>query len=352
MHNVSRFEANLLRLLYFFLRREPVERALPLVENRMPAPPCLSRVAVRLTQDALAKGCVYMVVREREGWRSERFLRGERVADGRLWERTPPEQLGLSFSRHSLEFLVWITAARPDDKAWGPRAGELTVGDLMLLLFAHEGLREAPDNLGGPDLRKREPYNRHGLCWLAYPEDFTHVPDSVVPDFAPWTSGLGSCMLEALQRHLSNLWVAVEGGKEKLVDPQQMRQLGRSQERVLNAFLDAVEKAGRLDLTRFLLRALAQLLTPGADGRNWIGGLQTAGLRLADRAAAYQMALALVRRTERFHTWARRARTVGYFDEGYEAAKLYLSDWEHHRGHELHERAQAIVRQVDPLRQA
>ena len=111
MHNVSRFEANLLRLLYFFLRREPVERALPLVENRMQAPPCLSRAAVRLAQDALAKGCVYMIVREREGWRSERFLRGERVADGRLWERTPPDQLGLSFSRHTLEFLVWITAA-------------------------------------------------------------------------------------------------------------------------------------------------------------------------------------------------------------------------------------------------
>src|SRR5260370_6361073 len=193
-----------------------------------------------------------MVGREREGWRSERFLGGERAADGRLWEGTRPEGVGLSFSRHSLEFLVWITAARPGDKdpAWGPKAGELTIGDIMLLLFAQGGLREAPDNLGGPDLRKREPYSRHGLCWLAYPEDFTHVAESVVPDFAPWTDGgLGSCMLEALQRHLANRWVAVERGKEQMIDPQQMRHLGRSQERVLNAFLDAVAEAGRLHLT-------------------------------------------------------------------------------------------------------
>jgi hypothetical protein len=353
MHHVSRFEANLLRLLYFFLRREPVERALPLVENRMPPPACLSRNAVRLAQDALAKGCTFLLA-QRGGWRSERYLRDERVVEGRLWERTPPEQLGLSFSQHSLEFLIWITAVQPGDKdpAWKPDVGELTVGDLMLLYFAHEGLREGADSLGCAEMRRREPYNRHGLCWLAYPEDYVSVPETVTPDFTPWTAGLGSCMLEALQRWFSDRWLGIEGRKEGMLDPQAMRRLGRSQERVLTAFLDAVHRTGRLDLARFLLRTLALLLTPGVDGRNWIGGLQTAGLRLADRAASYQAALALVRQTERFQTWMRRARTIGYFDEGYEAAKLYLSDWEQYHGDELHERAQHIVRQVDPLRQA
>jgi hypothetical protein len=43
MQTVSRFEANLLQLLYYLLQREPIERALPLVENRCQAPPCLSR---------------------------------------------------------------------------------------------------------------------------------------------------------------------------------------------------------------------------------------------------------------------------------------------------------------------
>ncbi len=47
MQTVTRFEANLLRLLYYFLGREPVESALPLVENRCTPPACLGRPAVR-----------------------------------------------------------------------------------------------------------------------------------------------------------------------------------------------------------------------------------------------------------------------------------------------------------------
>src|SRR5258708_7219657 len=116
MQNVARFEANLLRLLYYFLRREPAERALPLVEKRETPPPCLSRPAVRLVQDALAKGCTFLLA-QRGGWRDERHLRNERVVSGRLWQRTKPEDLALKFSRHTLAFLIWITSARPDDKS-------------------------------------------------------------------------------------------------------------------------------------------------------------------------------------------------------------------------------------------
>jgi hypothetical protein len=358
MNNVTRFEANLLRLLYYFLRREPAERALPLVEERRQAPACLSRVTVRLVQEALAKGTTFLLA-YRGGWRVERHLRGplgaEKPAEGRLWQRTPPKELALSFSRHSLEFLVWITAEQPKDKgagAWGPAPDKLTVGDLVLLFFANEGLREAPETAGVGDLRKRQPFVSHGLAWLAYPRDYEQAPAEVVPDFGPWLSGVGACVLEALQTDLRDRWLAVEGDKERIVDPQQMRFLGRSQERVLSAFLDAVDKANRLDLARFLLRAAERLLGGKADGQNWIGGLQTVGLRLADRAATYQAALSFVRALERLQGWARRARTIGYWDEGYEAAKLYLADWEAVRGDTLAEKALGIVRQVDPLRQA
>src|SRR5438067_2504831 len=61
MQTVTRFEANLLRLLYYFLRQEPAERALPLVEQRIDPPPCLSRTTIRLVQDALAKGCTFLI---------------------------------------------------------------------------------------------------------------------------------------------------------------------------------------------------------------------------------------------------------------------------------------------------
>jgi hypothetical protein len=367
MQSVSRFEANLLRLLYYFLRREPPERALPLIEARLPPPPCLSRPAVNLVRDALAKGCTHLLA-QRGGWRSERHLRGAPsgrqppaagrdgvwVAEGRLWERTAPADLGLSFSAHALGFLVWITAARPGDKepAWGPPAGDLTPGDLLLLFFAHEGLRHTADGLGAPSLRTRPPFAEHGLCWLAYPEDYAAAGEEFGPDFGPWTAGLGACMLEALQPVLAARWIVVEGSKERIADPQLMRALGRSQERVLTAFLDAVEKAGRLDLARFLLAAAGNLLGPHAHAGMWTGRLHLTGLRVADRVATYQGAAVFLRVMDRLQTWERQARGVGYWDEGYAASQLWKAGWEHYLGDVLHGRAQAIVRQMDPMRQA
>jgi hypothetical protein len=352
MQSVSRFEANLLRLLYYFLRREPAERALPLVETRLSPPQCLSRPAVQLVKDALAKGCVFLLA-QRGGWRRERYLRGEKAVAGRLWQRSTPPDLALKFSRHTLEFLIWITAARPGDKnpLWQPAEKQLTPADLLLLYFAHEGLREGPEGWGIRTLRYRPPFVHHGLCWLAYPEDFDGAPDNGSPKFDLWTEGLGACMLEAIQPDLAARWIQVESRKERLVEAPRMRALGLAQDRVLNAFLDAIEKAGRLDLARFLLQAAEALLGEYAHASMWTGSLQTTGLRLADRAATYQAATAFLRHLGRLQSWARRARTIGYFDEGYQASQLWLADWEQYQGDTLNARAQAIIQHLDPMRQ-
>ena len=350
MQTVSRFEANLLRLLWYFLRREPPERALPLLENRCVAPPCLHRNAVRLIQDTLAKGCVFLLAR-RGGWRRERFLRGERVVEGRLWERTPPAELGLAFSVHTLGFLIWITANRPSDTArpWIVPEEELTLGDRLLLYFAHEGLRNLAEGLGASVLRTQEPFVRHALCWLAFPEDYATAPTGTRPNFAPWTIGAGGFMLEALQAELARRWIEVESNKERLTDPQVMRALGMSQERVLTAFLDALEQAGRMDLARFLLQAAASLLGTHAHAGMWTDKLNMTGQRVADRAATYQAATIFLRTLDRLQTWERRARGVGYFDEGYAASQLWKTDWQQVQGDFLIERARAIVRQLAPL---
>jgi hypothetical protein len=363
MQTVTRFEANLLRLLYFFLRQEPPERALPLVEDRCDAPPCLSKTTVRLMQEALAKGCTQLLA-SRGGWRKEAFLRGERPKTGRLWERTEPADLGLTFSRHTLEFVVWITAQHPGkDKSWHPPHAELTPGDRILLFFAYEALRHGARSLGVDELPQRAPLSQHGLLWLAYPEDYAATPERVEPDFAPWTSGVGAAMLEALQCNLlrqrdlterpslTDRWVDVETRKGRISEYDEMRALGRSQERVLTAFLDAAEKAARLDLARFLLRAAAQLLGPDAEPQMWVGGLNHSGQRLADRAAVTSHALTFLRHLDRLQRWERQARGVGYFDEGYHAAQLWKADWEQYQGDRLCERAQNIIRRLDPMRQ-
>ena len=130
-----------------------------------------------------------------------------------------------------------------------------------------------------------------------------------------------------------------------------MRVLGLAQERVLTAFLEAIEQAGRMDLARFLLHAASVLLGSHAHAGMWTAKLDLAGQRIADRAATYQAATIFLRTLDRLQTWERRAHGVGYFDEGYAASQLWKESWEQVQGDVLVERARAIVQQLDPMRQ-
>jgi hypothetical protein len=347
MKLVSRFESNLLRILHFFLGRVPREQALPLLLNGLPAPRCLSADAVALVRDTLAKGCTLYLARA-GGWRRERHLRGEQVAEGRLWHRTPPAELGLPFSRRALGFLVGVTTHKlPDVLPWHVPTEELTVGDHLLFFLAHRALREV--ELCQP-LRTQTALANNVLCRLVFPEDF--VPDLPVPDFVPWTTGLGACILEAVQPVLAQNWLMVERSKAHALDWRQLGAVGRSQEQVLSAFLTAVENAGRLDLARFLLRTLNRVLTPEANADMWGVRIARSGPRMADRSATAQAAVVLLRQAERFQHWERSARGVGYFDEGYAASQLTKNDWERCGGDDLVTRALAIIRATDPLRVA
>jgi FtsH ternary system domain X6 len=352
MNVVSRFEANLLRILHFFLRRLPAEQALPLVTAGLKAPACLGRPAVGLVKDALAKGTALLLARA-SGWRRERHPRGEAVVVGRLWERTPPQLLGLGFSSETLRFLMWVTAVDPKrskEFVWKPELPTFTLGDQALLYFAYAALRK-DDAHHALDLPSRPAFVRHALCRLAFPEDFAEVKDDEPPDFAPWTEGTGACLLEAFQSELKTRWLLVERGKEDISDFARMRALGRSQELVLDAYYKAVEDAGRLDLARFLLETAAEVLPDGVSAQRWVGGLLTpAGARLADRTETYRTATAFLRSLERMAVWTNQARRTGYFDEGYAASQLWLADWERCEGEVRRARAREIIRRLDPLK--
>jgi hypothetical protein len=352
MKAISRFEYNLLRILHFFLQRVPLEQVRTPLVNRSEKerPRCLSRTAVELVQEALAKGTTELVARA-GGWRRERFLRHDQPVEGRLWERTPPGELGLTFSAHSLDFLLWITAVKPSEPKnhWAPLPEELTVGDWLLLFHAYKALRDTDVGLV---LRTRRAFARHVLCRLAFPEDFAANQEEVELDFSVWTTAPGSCILEAMQQELAGRWVEVERQKPAIADWQQLRALGRSQEHALAGFLEAANAARRRDLARFALRAAAEVLGEGVAPGHFLGGLQGTGPRMADRAETNQAALALVRQLERFKRWEREARRDGYFDEGYARSQLWLADWERADGDALHRRAQDLVQQLDPMKQA
>jgi hypothetical protein len=345
MKTVSRFEANLLRILQSFLQRAPLERALPLVMEPLERPPCLSRAAVELVQDHLRKGCVWLLART--GWRRERHLVGSQIKEGRLWERTGPQELGLTFSRNALDSLIWITAAKPDKEknAWRPGPDQVTIGDRLLLYLAFAALH---DTKAGKGLCRLDFFHKDGLCRLAFPDEFPDI--QVEPDWDPWTSPVGSCILEALQLPLAERWFKLERGKEQISTWQRMRSLGQSQERVLIRFGEALTRAGRWDLARFLLRVLATLLGDQPNARRWLGNLDVRTLRLADRQEIYHAALALVRHLERLQEWQLQALTVGYFEEGYAASQLWKADWERFQGDELCRHAQGILHEIEPLK--
>lgn len=348
MKSVSRFEAGLLRLLHFFLHQAPAQPLNQILDAKLERPPCLSRAAVELVQDALAKGIVVLLTRC-GAWRVERHLRGESVVGGRLWQRTPPEKLGLSFTANTLDFLMWIAAKRPtpDKTGWQPVV-EPTLGDLVFLHFAYEQLR---GNDIGTALLRQVPLNTSGLGWLACADHYGRLASAATPDLTPWLSEPGSSLLEALQPLLAERWLRMEIDKGLVQDWKQLRDIGRAQERVLDVFLDAIDAAGRPDLARFLLRCAGRVLTPSATAHMWTKGLRQPAPRLADRADTSRGALAFVHVLPRLQRWERRARTVGAFDEGYRASQLWKADWERFDGDELTERAQGIIRQLDPMRQ-
>ena len=299
---------------------------MPLILRELPAPKCLHRSAIHLIQDRLAKGCIHRLAR-RGGWRPGRFLRGDRIAVGRLWQRTPPAELALHFSGQTIRFLIWLTAHKPGRDGWSAAPDELTVADLLLLHFAYGALR---DTAVEPVLRQRDCFQRHALVRLAYPQDFDARGGPA--DFAPWLTGVGAVILETLQPELAANWLALEARKKDIADGQPLRELGQRQVAVLEPFLDAVEQAGRLDLARFLIDIAGRLLTPDADRQRWIHPEIDAGASLAERQQTYQAGLALVRQVERFQKWDQRARAIGYFDEGYAAAQLFKEDWEQLQG--------------------
>src|SRR5262249_4478950 len=210
-----------------------------------------------------------------DGWRRERHLRGNQVAEGRLWQRSPIAELGLHFSRHTLELLLWFTADNPEDpksRRRTPPDAELTPADALVCYHAYTALR---DTSAGPALPGRLGFGMQELCWLAFPDDFVRRPADQVINFERWTSGVRACILEAMQSELARRWIEAEEHKCRLVEWQSVQQHGQAKELVLTAFLDSAQRAGRQDLARFLLVALGELLPRRPAQADWTGNLRS-----------------------------------------------------------------------------
>jgi hypothetical protein len=340
MKTVSRFEANLLRVLRCLLQKTMLSEIKEVLAKPAPRPPCLCRGALELVQDRLAKGCVGFLARR--GWMRERFLRNGQAKEGRLWERTPPAELGLTFSPHSLEFLVQLASGTLG--SFVPSTDDLTVGDRLFLVLAFDAL--AGTNAAEEMTKHWTPLNQDGLARLAFVEELAESEGRI--DWSVWTTGVGACILETLQSWLADRWTTLEHKKGNITTIARMHKISRGQ-RVFANFLDALEGAGRRDLARGFLDAASRILQSQPSAQKWIGKLDVSKQRLRERNKIYREALGFIELLNRFHQWTQQAQSVGYFDEGYHASQLWKADWERFAGDELHARASALLREVEPI---
>lgn len=346
---VSRFEYNLLRTLTFLLGHMPADQAENYLSARLPCPPCLSETCVRLTEDTLAKACVRHLVRA-GGWRRDKFLRNGKPLPGRVWERVPLDERQLTFSKHPLSFLMWVTAEKVADttEKWDAPPGELTAADDLFFAAAYESVKGVPDVAAV--LAQKRAFRGNALIRLNYPADFP--ADEPNPSFEPWMIGTRSVILECLQPALVQKWLVSERAKGQTDDWKRLRQVGTAEERALREFLAACGTANRPDLGRFVLNTAKVVLgqsglTPGF----WTGGLQGPGPpRLADRLDTQRAALALPRQMDTLQAWDRKARSIGYFDDDYQASSLWKEEWEAAGGDALAATARNVIEQLEPLR--
>ncbi|MCR9201555.1 MAG: hypothetical protein NXI04_23170 [Planctomycetaceae bacterium] len=345
VRNVSAFEARLLRILRVLMGRGQVDQVLAILVRPVKRPPCLSRACVQLVQNYLATGMTEFLARS--GWSSEKFLNGERVVTGRLWQRHEIEQMSLEFSAASVELLIWLTAenfVQPKQKL-NVDPGALTVGDQLLWTRTWLAVQ---DTLGGPPLLEQAGFAGLGLLNLLAPGATGLQGGGGEPGVAFWCRPAQAWILESLQAQLSEAWVSVEARKRVNTSHKEVRRIGQHQAAILKELFDAAQGHGRRDLCVFVLRAAAELMNDPAG--DWFRAINVQSLKMAERQDVYMAALAFFTGLNRLHEWNQQARSVGFYDEDYESGQFWKSCWEHYQGDEMHRRASQIAQNLNPVK--
>jgi hypothetical protein len=346
MHLVSRFEANLLTIARAITGQVGLDEALHLLRHELLRPKCLSRTTIKLLKDSLTKGVVQRFATL--GWQETRHLQAGQVVRGRIWQRTPLAARQLHFSPASVELLLWLTAshAGKQESVLTTPLDAYTLGDRLLVVLTAIAL-ERTELLGG--LLHQHVAREEPLLELLSPAAFDALPTSGSPNFDPWLSPERVWVLEALQSVLANWWADQEQAKRQQKDRNTLIQHGQRQQRILAAYLDALEAAGRYDLARFLLVAGGKLLLRPHVRDQWFANLDLYGLRLADRQQAYEWGLGVMSEFGRLARWRQEAGLVAYYDEGYAASQLFKADWDALRGDEVCAAAADLVRHFTSL---
>ncbi|MDG2223698.1 MAG: hypothetical protein P8L85_20125, partial [Rubripirellula sp.] len=201
MRGVSHFETDLLRILQGVVSRTPIEQfRSQLLRGQLP-PKCLCRDAIDLIEQSISTGVVMRITRS-GAWQSSRHLKAGSFVEGSLWERTPPENLGLSFSQASLELLIDLTATQNAESMPVQTAGSkhtpstYTLGDRLLQYYVAGAMADLPLL---SDWYRQDPLISNQLIALTMPDRYAVAGSLAVLDLEAWMTGAEAILLEAMQ---------------------------------------------------------------------------------------------------------------------------------------------------------
>lgn len=346
---VSSFEASLLRILRCLMHRVSVEQVLSLLIHSERRPPCLSPNCVALIQDALSKGTTEWLARA--GWQMSQFRAvsdPDNVAAGRLWNRHSPSSMQLTFSRNSLELLLWLTSENFADAKTLPAIDveTLTPGDRVLQLMSFGALRTT---LGASNLLKSSVCGDATLMALLHPGDVA-ILDGAAPLAVDQLFDVKKIwLLEALQVPLAQQWFRLERDKRVSSNDSDVLVVGVFQAKILEQLLPAAEKARRQDLCLFLLEA-GRLLFGSASDNQWFHRMDLRVHRMHERASFYRSGFAWFLGLEHLARWTQQAQSVSFYDEDYRTSQFWKAEWERLGGTAICQRARQIIDQVDVAR--
>lgn len=347
MREVSQFEANLIRVLRCIVSGSSPDGVLEIVRRESSRPKCLSRDCVELAKDALRKGVPRRFAKL--GWKRERFLQGdaEKVAEGRLWQRWDGESRQLNFSGAVLEWLIWITAEPlpESNKKCRVALEDCPLGDQLFLLLAFETFCDSPASkavCGQPVFRA------HPLVPLCFPLAALRTKMEPASGLNFWFELDRAWVLEALQGKIHERWLRFERARAGETQWQTVQKMGELQQRVLDDCLSAAESTRRWDLVRFVMTTAVASLSE-IDFHRAASELDLTGLKLSQQQEVREASLTLLRSLNRLARRQEQARTIGFYDDGYDASQLWKSDWERWNGDAVCRQARDIVQSLAAL---
>lgn len=330
---VTRAEANLLTLARVAVGVVPPMDAMRLLVTSVAPPPKLGPTARAALSDTLARGSVLSLVRQ-GGWLKEGQLR--------LWERhaAPP----LAFTGNTVRLLSWLLATPLAESDASPLLfqGPITPAEDFLIALLIDRLRGTGcDSL----LARQLSIRRLPLTTLAHAASMARevpldeVPQFDVPALAPFVEGLRTM--------LSRAWLSAERSKRDLTAPDMLIRLGRAQHDVLEAWLTAIDGAGRRDLATFLIDTAAIWLAADRTAEELTRSMSP-DAPLRERTEARRRAAAMLRSLGRLREWDQQHRSVRFIDDGYALAQRLVVDWAR-LGERGFSRAANLVTELDAI---